>query len=380
MVPTLDLELETMTPGGEALARHEGMVIFVPFGVPGERVRVRITQRKKRFAHAQIVDVLRAAPHRVEPGCRYFGICGGCEWQHISYAEQLLYKQAIVAEQFSRIGKFEDAAVLPCIPSPSPYGYRNHARLARSPRNRPGYRAAQSHAVVEVDDCPILEADLNRRLHEIAQIGLPPGDGDWELRPDASILRVGDFSYTVSPDSFFQVNTAIAAHLVDEVLARLDLRGQARVLDLYCGVGLFTLPLSLRVAHVTGVEFNPFATADAAGNLAALRVDHPHMADTAILTASVEEALARPEIVDRRWDAVVLDPPRVGVDHAALERIFALRPPQIVYVSCDPATLARDARILADGGYTLGPIQPLDMFPQTHHVESVARFELSSPS
>jgi 23S rRNA (uracil1939-C5)-methyltransferase len=374
MMPILELELETMTPGGEALARHEGMVIFVPFGVPGERVRVRITQRKKRFARADIVAVLRAAPHRVEPGCRYFGICGGCEWQQIEYATQLRYKQAIVAEQFSRIGKFEDASVLPCIPSPSPYAYRNRARLARSPRNRPGYRAAQSHAVIEVDDCPILEADLNRRLGEIARIGLPPGEGDWELRTDASTLRVGEFSYTVSPASFFQVHTAIAARLVDEVLARLDLGGDARILDLYCGVGLFTLPLSLRSAHVTGVEFSVSATADAAATLATLRVEHPHMAETAILTAAVEDALTRPEIADQRWDAVVLDPPRAGVDRAALDHILALRPPQIVYVSCDPATLARDARILVDGGYRLGPIQPLDMFPQTHHVESVVRF------
>ncbi|MBX2996960.1 MAG: class I SAM-dependent RNA methyltransferase [Caldilineaceae bacterium] len=372
-VPILELELETMTPGGEALARHEGMVIFVPFGVPGERVQARITLQKKRFARAEIVDILRAAPHRVEPVCRYFGICGGCQWQQIEYGAQLLYKEAIVAEQFTRIGRFADAQVLPCIPSPSPYGYRNRARLARSPRNRPGYRAAQSHAVVEVDDCPILEADLNQRLHEISRIGLPPGDGDWELRPDASTLRVGDFRYTVSPDSFFQVNTLIAARLVDEVLAQLDLRGNERVLDLYCGVGLFTLPLSLRAAHITGVEFSSSATADAAANLAALRADHPHMAETTILTAAVEEALARPQIADGRWDAVIVDPPRAGVDRGALERILALRPPQIVYVSCDPATLARDARILADGGYVLGPIQPLDMFPQTHHVESVAR-------
>jgi 23S rRNA (uracil1939-C5)-methyltransferase len=375
-VPMLELELETMTPGGEALARHEGMVIFVPFGVPGERVRVRITQRKKRFARADIVDVLRVAPHRVEPGCRYFGICGGCEWQQIEYATQLRYKQAIVAEQFSRIGKFEDARVLPCISSSLPYGYRNRARLARSPRNRPGYRAVQSHNIIEVDDCPILETDLNRCLHEIALIGLPAGDGDWELRPDASTVRVGEFCYTVSPDSFFQVNTLIAARLVDEVLARLALRRDERILDLYCGVGLFTLPLSLRSAHVTGVEFSPSATADAAANLAALRPDHPHMAETAILTAAVEDALARPQIADQRWDAVVLDPPRAGVARAALDRILGLRPPQIVYVSCDPATLARDARILADGGYRLGPIQPLDMFPQTHHVESVVRFAL----
>lgn len=370
----LDLELETMTPGGEALARHKGMVIFVPFGVPGERVWAKITQRKKRFARADLVEVLRAAPHRVEPNCRFFGICGGCEWQQLEYATQLRYKGAIVAEQFSRIGKFEDASVLPCIPSPSPYGYRNRARLARSPRNRPGYRAAQSHNIIEVDDCPILETDLNRRLHEIARIGLPPGDGDWELRPDDAVVRVGDFRYTVSPDSFFQVNTLIAARLVDEVLARLALRWDERVLDLYCGVGLFTLPLSLRAAHVTGVEFSSSATADAAANLAALRPDHPHMAETTILTAAVEEALARSQIADQRWDAVLLDPPRAGVDRAALERILALRPPQIVYVSCDPATLARDARILVDGGYFLGPIQPLDMFPQTHHVESVARF------
>jgi 23S rRNA (uracil1939-C5)-methyltransferase len=370
------LLLESMTPGGEALARHQGLIFFVPFGVPGERVRARITLRKKSFARAEIVEILGAAPHRVEPRCRYFGLCGGCEWQHIGYPTQLAYKSAIVEEQFRRIGKFENTVVLPCLPSPLPYGYRNRTRLACSECRRPGYRAANSHHLVEVDDCPVLEPALYRTLQSAARTDLDLREDEWLLRSQSPTIQVSNFTYTVSPDSFFQANTAIAARLVDELLARLALTGSERLLDLYCGVGLFTLPLSLRVAHVTGVEANPSATADAHHNLAALRAGFPKMAETQILTANVEDALTRPEITGHPWDVVVDDPPRAGVERAALQRIIDLHPQQIGYVSCDPATLARDARLLADSGYELGPIQPLDMFPQTHHVESVACFRL----
>ncbi len=374
MQTTIELELDTMTPGGDALGRMDGMVVFVPYGVAGDRVRVRLVQRKKRFARAEIVEILQPSAQRTTPRCTYFGRCGGCDWQHIDYPTQVAYKTAMVEEQFHRIGQFDAIRVRPCVPCPTPYGYRNRARLARSAQNRPGYRAARSNTVIEVDDCPILEAELNRTLQVAAQNGLSNGSGDWELRPEASSLRVGDFVYHVSPESFFQVNTAIAARLVDEVLARLQLPESARVLDLYCGVGLFTLPLSLRAAAVTGVEFSPTATDDARRNLAALRQDHAQAATATILTAAVEEALTRTEIADTTWDAVILDPPRAGVDRTALARIVALSPRQIIYVSCDPATLARDARLLVDAGYHMGEIQPLDMFAQTHHVECVVGF------
>ncbi|MBI1298309.1 TRAM domain-containing protein [bacterium] len=372
--PHIELELESMTPSGDALGRADGMVVFVPFGVAGERVSVRLVQHKKRFARGEIVEILRPSPQRTSPRCAYFGRCGGCEWQHIDYPAQVTYKTAIVEEQFRRIGRFEDAEVRPCLPSPSAYRYRSRARLARSERNRPGYRAAQSHAVIEVEDCPILEDSLNRKLHGVVESGLNNRRGDWELRPDTETIQVGEFEYRVSPDSFFQINLPIATQLVDEVMARLQLTGKERVLDLYCGVGLFTLPISLNAATVTGVEFSPTATNDAQYNLAALYRLHPHMAQSTVLTGAVEETLSHAEIVNTSWDVILVDPPRAGLDGIALAQIVDLSAPRIVYVSCDPATLARDARVLVDAGYHMGEVQPLDMFPQTHHVECVVGF------
>ena len=372
--PHIELELETMTPGGDALGRADGMVVFVPFGVAGERVRVQLVQRKKRFARGEIVEILRPSPQRTTPRCPYFGRCGGCEWQHINYPAQVTYKTAIVEEQFRRIGHFDNADVRRCVPSPSAYGYRNRARLARSEHNRPGYRAAQSHVVVEVDDCPILEEELNRKLHGVVKDGLADGSGDWELRPDTETIQAGAFEYRVSPDSFFQINLPIAARLVDEVMGRLQLTGKERVLDLYCGVGLFTLPISLHAAAVTGVEFSPSATDDARYNLVALHRRYPSIAQSTILTGAVEDTLSHAEIVSSSWDAILVDPPRAGLDRAALDHLVDLSAPRVVYVSCDPATLARDARVLVDAGYHMGEIQPLDMFPQTHHVECVVGF------
>lgn len=350
-----------LAAGGDAVARHEGLVIFVPFGLPGEEARVLITEQRPTLARGRIVEILQPSPERVAAACRHFGECGGCTWQQMDYAAQLRAKTDLVRTQLARVAGLPDVPVRECLPSPQPYGYRNRARLAVLGDGRVGYRAAASHTLVAVQECPILEPGLEQQLGALVP---PPGRDEVTLRVPMRPMRVGDEEYLVSDGSFFQVNTRQAAALVRLVLDALALRGSEAVLDLYCGVGLFTLPIARRAAFVLGVEIEGSSVHDAGQNLVGL----PH---AELLLAPVEQALHDERVLSRRWDAVVLDPPRRGVDRPALERIAALDAPAIVYVSCDPATLARDLRLLAEHGYGLLRAQPVDMFPQTAHVETV---------
>jgi 23S rRNA (uracil1939-C5)-methyltransferase len=363
------LAIDDLAPTGEGIGRLEGMVVFVPHTLPGEVAQVEVVERKRSFLRARLLRVLTPSPARMTPPCKYFGRCGGCEWQHMAYAGQVAAKTAAVQTQIARVGGLDATVVRPCIPSPAAYGYRNSARLARRPDGRPAYRAAASNDLIAVDDCPILEPALNAQLAQAAAQGLPTA-GEWAVRVPSPI-RVGDFAYEAGPDAFFQVNTAIAARLVEEVLAAFDPAPTDAALDLYCGVGLFTLPLALRCAQVTGVEMNAAAARDARRNLAANRYRLVNKT-LRILSASVHAALAQPAIRDARWDGVVVDPPRAGLDIKTRTQLLKLGAPKLVYVSCDPATLARDLQALTAAGYTLDFVQPLDMFPQTHHVESVA--------
>lgn len=363
----LTLELAGMAPTGEAIGRHEGLVVFVPYGLPGETVIVRLIEQKRSFARGEILERRGDSPARVPPACPYFGVCGGCDWQHVAYAEQLRFKTAMVAEQLARIGKFPDPPVRPCIGSPYPYEYRNHVRLHVTPDGKPGYRMARSHAIVPVQDCPISEPRLRRQIAALGRRAGARGDAaEIELRAWDGVIAVGGERYRVSEGAFFQANTAVAAQLVDAVLAALALGGGEQVLDLYCGVGLFTVPIG-RKAAVTGVEANPTAAADAVHNLAQAGVQGQVVAD------DVDTALRSPAVTRRRWDAVLLDPPRTGVDAPALDALVALAAPRVLYVSCEPATLARDLRRFVDHGYTLEWAQPFDMFPQTRHVETLVR-------
>lgn len=362
------LALAAMAPGGEAIGRHEGMVVFAAGGLPGEVVDVELSERRRNFARGRVVHILQAAPERVAPPCPLVERCGGCTWQHVAYDAQVRFKTEIVREQLARIGKLPDAEVRPCVPSPQAYAYRSRARVARGRLGSWGFRAASSHDVVPVVHCPVLTPELDAGLAALAArgpAGGAPADMEIGLRADAGFLTVGEISYRVGPESFFQANLPVAAQLMEMVLAALDLGGHERVLDLYCGVGLFTVPLARRARHVLGVEADSHAVADALHNLA------PHSAGT-VLQAPVVQALHQPVVAEEPWDAVVLDPPRAGAGPEVTAALLDLGAPRLVYVSCDPATLARDLRALVDGGYRLRYVQPFDMFPQTHHVEAVA--------
>ncbi|MCX7682353.1 MAG: 23S rRNA (uracil(1939)-C(5))-methyltransferase RlmD [Anaerolineae bacterium] len=408
MTETFTLQLTAIAHGGAALGRYEGQVIFVPYGLPGETVRVTCERdSRERYAFAQLVEVLTPAQDRTVPLCPYFGQngCGGCQWQHIAYPAQLRYKASILADQLMRIGKITVPPVKPVLPAPSDWAYRNHARFHPAAEGL-GFQAAGGSGVVAIEECLVLHpllselyAALDLECEGLLALSLRAGcaTGDrmlvFEMEDDlppaleidvpvSCVLLLSDgryvnligynhiteivagHRYRISAPSFFQVNTAQAERLVQLVLEYAGLRGDETVLDAYCGVGLFTTHLAERAALVVGIELASAAVADLLENTAAQE-------NVEVIEGPVEAVL--PEL-DVPVDIAVVDPPRAGMERAALDALIERRPARIVYVSCDPATLARDARRLGEAGYRLVEVQPVDMFPQTYHIESVALF------
>ncbi|MBZ0288462.1 MAG: TRAM domain-containing protein, partial [Anaerolineae bacterium] len=301
---TIELTLTNMAHGGSAVGRHEGRAIFVVYGVPGERVRARITQDKGRFAFAEVVDVLEAAPIRVMPRCKHFGACGGCHWQHMDYTAQLAFKQSVVADQMRRLGGLPDAVVHPTIPSPDAWAYRSHVTFHVTEDGQLGFVGLDDRTVVAIEECHIVrealkphplspspsngEGGSNRnRLTFVpgervrAQVGsddhevlIAAGQGEEMFQRllaggEAVHYTIMGRTFRVRAGSFFQVNLAQAEMLVRLALQRLKLTGQERLLDLYSGVGLFTAFLAERARQVTAVESFPPAVKDAEVNLAA---------------------------------------------------------------------------------------------------------------
>lgn len=403
---SITLELTDMAHGGDAVGRYDGRAVFVPLGIPGETVRVCVEHEHKRFANARLLEVVEPSPDRVTPPCRYFGLCGGCQWQHIAYEAQLRFKEGIVRNQLQRLGGQYETLVRPVIGMDEPWGYRNHVQLTMDRRGQLGYQALKRHDVVPVDACyithPYLDElwdalDLDLDLSRVSlRCGAATGerlilfegrDDDLpilELDAPVSCLfqaadgrmvvlagdahyceRLRDILFQVSGPSFFQVNTGQAERVLDVVEGYLALDSQETLLDVYCGVGTFALTLARTARHVIGVEASPWAIHDAVAN-----ADRADFANVELYEGLAEEVLPSLDVAP---DAVVVDPPRAGCAPEALSAIARSGPSRIVYVSCDPATLARDVASLADMGYRLMEAQPIDMFPHTYHIETVAK-------
>ena len=413
---TINVELTTMAHGGDALGRHEGKVIFVPYAIPGETVRVEIVEDKGHYGFARLVEVIEPAPERVEPPCAYFGQgkCGGCHWQHIDYDSQVRLKREILVDQLERIGEIAEPLVHPTMPDETGWSYRNHAQFRPADAEGLGFQRAGGDqagqrgdtGIIPVDYCLILhptlsdlydliDMDVEGLVRLVLRTGTATGDcligfemeedkppavevdetvscvmlleegGYANLIGENSITEVvADHEYRISASSFFQVNTRQAEALVRLTSAYLSLDGDETVLDAFCGVGLFTTHLAEQAQLVIGVESSPSAIDD-------LLVNTEDLQNVEIIEGAVEDVL--PEIAIA-IDAVLLDPPRGGLDRHAVDALAELAPERIVYVSCDPATLARDAKRLRGKGYELVEVQPVDMFPQTYHVESVSLF------
>ena len=363
----VSLTIHDIAFGGEGVGRKDDFVVFVPFVINGETVCVEITEVKKSFARAKLVRVEVASPDRVTPPCTYYGACGGCQYQHLDYAAQLPMKHKQIADLFERIGKISREVVAPVIPCPQPYAYRNRI-MVRSQWNGPaqklelGFVRTDNKFVESITECKIAEPALNEQLTEV--IVHPPPKGGIKV-----VLRVNPENWVVPENSFFQNNFFLLPKLVETVQTFLQAGGARHLIDLYCGVGFFGIESASVVDSFVGVEYDRLAIAAARQNAATRNINNGEF-----VAAKVEDIL--PEMLKKfsaEKTAVLLDPPRKGCWPQTLELLRETKPAQIIYVSCHPATMARDLNILcADGVFELVRVQPLDMFPQTQHVECVA--------
>ncbi len=440
---SIDVELTDLAYGGDAVGRYEGRVLFVPGGIPGERVRVEVVEERRGHARAALLEILRSAPERIDPLYPLL-IDSGCQWEHIAYPAQLAWKAHIVRQLLVRIGKQPDALVHPTLGMPrelAPWGYRNIALFSIGSANEVGFKLTDSHEVQDMENCPLLHPaldDIYQRVRQklldyfgeplremiqgftirgaIGAVNTPtnevkevptllaiharPGSIIEEPQQLAEELqgiarsiigviieRVGgrygrvvegqEFltdrvlgrSFRVSSDSFFQVNIPQTEVLIEKALQMLDLQRMDIALDGYSGVGLFSTFLASRAERVLSVELQPCAVMDARANAVLNNQQNKVVAYEGTLERVLNQLHYRREHID----VALVDPPRTGCHPKAIQALRIMGPRNIVYVSCDPSTLARDiASLCSDDRYRLVATQPVDMFPQTYHIESVS--------
>ena len=379
----LDVEVERILPGGMGLAHVGGKTVFVSLAAPGDRVRVRVEREQGNVLFASIEEIITPSPLRIEPPCPYFGRCGGCDFQQLAYETQLAAKSEIIRDCLHRIARLESVPDIVVTPSPNDWRYRMRAMWQIDQEQRAiGYYERGSRRVCDVVDCAVLRPELQAKLEEVRAtewqqfppdlkhldvvagedgVSFAPAFADFETR-ELSLSVRGEV-YRYNAEAFFQINSSLLGPLIEFALG--DASG-ASGLDLYSGVGLFTLPLARQFQRVTAVEANSVAVRFARRNL-----QDAGLTNARVIAAGVAEWFRGAPVRD--VDFVLLDPPRAGAESAVIKGILDLHPPQISYVSCDPATLARDLRKLIASGYTIRSIRGFDLFPQTHHVETVVR-------
>jgi len=388
---TLTLEIERLAATGEGVARDEsGRVVFVPLAAPGDRVRVRVTQKRARFARAEIETIEKPGPERTDPACAVFGECGGCAWQHVRYEAQVAAKVAILEDALRRIAHLEPPGPVEVVPCPVEYGYRIRTRV-RVEHGRVGYRQRRSHRIAPTTRCPILVPALERTLAELPARARGRA-GDWWIaqssdgtahaapagrapagarrRPPARVrLSVAGCELECGVGGFHQANGPLFETVAAAVVAAAG-HGDAAV-ELFAGAGYLTLGLAKQFGRVFAVEGSPRAARDLERN-----AERAGARAIEVISGSVERALANPPLrgAGSHADVVVMDPPREGLSAEALAGMRTLAAPRIVYLSCDPATLARDAAALVADGYRLASLRGFDLFPQTPHVEALATF------
>ena len=443
----IDVVFEDLTHEGSGVAKIDGYPIFVPYGLPGEKAKIKVTKLNKGYGFGRLMELYEESPDRAEPPCPIYKQCGGCQLQHLSYEGQLKAKEKMVRELMTRIGKLEEVNVLPVLGMNEPWNYRNKAQVPVGEMEGglvAGFYAKRSHEIIDMDECLIqfTENDemirlvkgicekhgvkaYNEKQHKgtLRHIMVRTGQVTGELMvvlvtrtPDmpnrrkiieeiveavpniTSIIQnvntkrtnvilgdqtitlwgadvisdyIGDIKFEISPRSFYQVNPIQTKVLYDKTLEYADQSGNETVIDAYCGIGTISLFLAKKAKKVYGVEIVPEAIEDARKNAALNEI------------TNVEFEVGEAETVIPNWykqgitaDTLVVDPPRKGCDENLLKTIAAMKPKKVVCVSCNPATLARDLRYLEDNGYKTVEVQPVDMFPQTMHVECVAKLVL----
>ncbi|MDI6725845.1 MAG: class I SAM-dependent RNA methyltransferase [Smithellaceae bacterium] len=387
-----EIEIGSLAYGGSGVGRTDGQVIFVPHTAPGDLVLVEVTEVKDRFLRGRIREISGPSLDRAEPLCKSYGKCGGCHYQHLGYDRQLHWKQVQVKDALARIGGLVDPPLAPIIPSPMSCHYRGKAEfhVTKGPAAslHLGFHQGESNWLVEIDRCEIAEESINRALRRLRQdIGagkipsLPPRLPIWSSAEGEGLIctnakrtvarQVKDKILSVPAAGFFQANVFLVERLVELVAELCSLEGTETVVDCYCGSGLFSLFLADRAGRLFGIESDSVALALARRNLE--RAGYP---DAVFFAGDVGRSLTEHFLREGiKTDVLVLDPPRPGLAKEVMAGIFSLQPRRLVYISCNPATLARDIRHLTAGGYLLRSVHPLDMFPQTAHIEVVALLE-----
>jgi 23S rRNA (uracil1939-C5)-methyltransferase len=409
------IDITDMSSEGAGIGKIDGFAVFVPFALKGEKVRIIITKMLKNYAIGQLVEVISPSPYRIQPLCRFFYKCGGCDFQHADYRFELLYKTDKVKTALERIGSVK-ANVLPIIPAVAHENYRNKAKFAVS-GGEIGFFKTKSHSIVPVDNCAIqnkITEDITAAIRNIerhissavAEVTVRIAENTGEVMiclttdkkiPDAEKLiqtlcdlnknivsivqikkdsgkevllwgkryitdKIGDLTFRISPKSFYQVNSKQTKILYDKIVKLSCFSGTERVFDLYCGIGTISLYISRYVREVTGVEIAGEAVKDAKINAKINEINNAFFYEGAAEHAVKSLGKA---------DVVIIDPPRKGCDKSLLDTISEISPDKIIYVSCNPATLARDLKILSGYGFETKIVQPVDMFPRTAHVECV---------
>jgi tRNA/tmRNA/rRNA uracil-C5-methylase (TrmA/RlmC/RlmD family) len=347
----IDLEIENIAFGGKGVGRENGKAVFVPYVIEGEVVSAEIVREKKQFAEAELVEVKQASPHRVAPPCPFFGRCGGCAYQHMAYPYQLEIKRQQVRDALRRIGQIENPPIRPIVLSPHQYGYRN--RIAVHVKNGViGFFQRDSNRLIEIESCSIAMDEVNRELADLRARN--PSDGHYTLRAQRG-ARI-----------FSQTNDAVANTLRDSVVD-LVRPNQNLLVDAYCGAGFFAKALLEKFEHVIGIDWDKFAIEVARKNATAKETYFAgNVADVAAAVSAAFPDLrtTAPETM------VIVDPPATGLDAAVRKAIVDLAPQTLIYISCNPSTLARDLKELHKK-FRIESVTPFDMFPQTAEIEVV---------
>ncbi len=382
----LTLDIQRLANDGSGIARaDDGRIVFIPGTAPGDRVLVRVVEARRNLLRADILEVLQPGPDRVQPRCPAFGRCGGCSWQHIDYPAQVAAKAEILDNALRRIGGLDLPSPVQVMPSPQPYEYRGRARILVH-RHRTGYRRAASEDHAAVDDCPILATPLRVAMRKLD--AARPANGDWELAlgeadalhpegvrvihldsPDPGCetlaLRAGDHSIQIASGGFAQANPLLFDALIGAVADAVGSGEQ--LLELYAGAGFFTLTLARGFQHVIAVEADTAAIANLKSAAAAGGIDNVETR-----AADVERFLLDDPSSQALPRVVFMDPPRTGLGPAVTSKLCSKGPERLVYLSCDPATFARDLGRLKTGGWQLESAEGFDLFPQTPHIEGLA--------
>ncbi len=387
----LVVRIDSLAFGGDGVGRVDGEVIFVPYAAPGDTLRVRVTEAKAHYRKGVIDEVLEPGACRRAPRCRHFGRCGGCFWQHVDYSTQAEAKQRIIEESLRRIGGIE-TNILPIVPSPSEYGYRNRVRLHVSAKGEIGYFERGSNRLVAIEECPVLQPELLAGLPALVSAASAADTSRFAAPGAARPFRTVELSADAAPANalqswsdeerealppFRQVNPEVNRKMLQFIrtsVAERTRSGTFRVLDLFCGDGNLSLPLAEQATSFEGLDLSREAVAHA--NAEAERIGlagRYRVADVRRAARGGFRQLAVADGPDHNALVVLADPPRAGLGEVA-EAVAATSATILVYVSCNPPVLARDSRRLVSAGFVLDMVQPFDMFPQTYHVEAVALF------